>query len=134
MLMRKILWIASQGSGLISYDRSKDKYEFFTHREKNPSSISDDIVRSIYDDGKYMWIGTERGLNQFDKKTKTFKRFYIDSSNPNLNVNGINYNIIEIDKMPGYLWFGTNGSGLVRFDKEKETFKSIFMIRKMQPA
>ncbi len=120
---KKILWIASQGSGLISYDRSKDKYEFFTHREKNPSSISDDIVRSIYDDGKYMWIGTERGLNQFDKKTKTFKRFYIDSSNPNLNVNGINYNIIEIDKMPGYLWFGTNGSGLVRFDKEKETFK-----------
>lgn len=119
----KILWIASQGGGLISYDRSKDKYEFFTHSENEPSSISDDIVRSIYDDGKYMWIGTDQGLNRFDKKTKTFKRFYIDPSNPNLNVNGINYNIIEIDKMPGYLWFGTNGSGLVRFDKEKETFK-----------
>jgi ligand-binding sensor domain-containing protein len=70
-----------------------------------------------------MWIGTQAGLNRFDKKTKKFKRFYIDASDPNLNVNGINYNIIEIDKMPGYLWFGTNGSGLVRFDKEKETFK-----------
>ena len=119
----KILWIASQGSGLVSYDRSKDKYEFFTYRENDPSSISSDIVRCIYDDGKYMWIGTEEGLNRFDKKTKTFKRFYIDPSNPKFNVNGINYNIIEIDNTPGYLWFGTNGSGLVRFDKEKETFK-----------
>ncbi len=119
----KILWVASQGSGLISYDRSKDKYEFFTHSKNNPSSISTDIVQCIYDDGKYMWIGTQQGLNRFDKKTKTFKRFYIDPLNPNLNVNGINYNIIEIDKLPGYLWFGTNGSGLVRFDKEKETFK-----------
>jgi serine phosphatase RsbU (regulator of sigma subunit)/ligand-binding sensor domain-containing protein len=123
----KILWIASQGSGLISYDRSKDKYEFFTHGENNPSTISNDLVQNIYDDGKYMWIGTVQGLNRFDKKSKTFKRFYIDpsnsNSNPNVNVNGINYNIIEIDKLPGYLWFGTNGSGLVRFDKEKETFK-----------
>lgn len=124
---KKILWIASQGSGLISYDRSKDKYEYFTHSENNPSSISTDIVNCIYDDGKYMWIGTQQGLNRFDKKTKTFKRFLIDPSNHNLNqisnVNGINYNIIEIEKMPGHLWFGTNGSGLVRFNKEKETFK-----------
>jgi len=120
----KILWVASQGNGLISYDRVKAKYEFYTHGENDPSSISSDIARCIYDDGKYMWIGTQAGLNRFDKKTKKFKRFYIDPSDPNLNVNGINYNIIEIDKKPGYLWFGTNGSGLVRFDKEKETFKT----------
>jgi ligand-binding sensor domain-containing protein/serine phosphatase RsbU (regulator of sigma subunit) len=119
----KTLWVASQGGGLISIDRNKGKYEVFNYKENNPSSISTDIVNNIYDDGKYLWIGTQQGLNRFDKKTKTFKRFYIDSSNPNLNVNGINYNIIEIDKMPGYLWCGTNGSGLVRFDKEKETFK-----------
>jgi serine phosphatase RsbU (regulator of sigma subunit)/ligand-binding sensor domain-containing protein len=119
----KILWIASQGSGLVSYDRSKDKYEFFTNSENNPSNISSNLVKNIYDDGKFLWIGTQEGLNRFDKKTKTFKRFYIDPSNPKFNVNGINYNIIETDKMPGYLWFGTNGSGLVRFDKQKETFK-----------
>lgn len=119
----KYLWVASQGGGLISYDRSKEKFEFFTHSEKIPSTISTDLVQNIYDDGQYMWIGTQEGLNRFDKKSKTFKRFYIDPSNPGLNVNGINYNIIEIKRMPGYLWFGTNGSGLVRFDKEKETFK-----------
>ncbi len=119
----KILWIASQGGGLISYDRSKERYEVFNYNERNPFSISTDLVNNIYDDGKYLWIGTMQGLNRFDKKTKTFKRFYIDPSEPRSRFNAINYNIIEIDKLPGYLWFGTNGSGLVRFDKEKETFK-----------
>ena len=121
---KKILWIASQGGGLIAYDRNNDRYEVFNYNENDPSSISTDGVQNIYDDGKYLWIGTQQGLNRFDKKTKSFKRFYIDPSNPGSRVNGINYNIIEIDKMPGYLWFGTNGSGLVRFDKDKETFKT----------
>lgn len=119
----KILWVASQGGGLISYDRSKEKYEFFNYNKNNPFSISTDFVQNIYDDGKYLWIGTQQGLNRFNKTTKTFKRFYINPSEPQSRFNAINYNIIEIDKLPGYLWFGTNGSGLVRFDKEKETFK-----------
>ena len=68
-------------------------------------------------------LAPDQGLNRFDKKTKTFKRYYIDPADLQSRFNSLNYNIIEIDKYPGYLWFGTNGSGLVRFDKEKESFK-----------
>ncbi|MBK7631163.1 MAG: SpoIIE family protein phosphatase [Ignavibacteriales bacterium] len=118
-----VLWIASQGGGLISYDRTRNKYEIFTNDKKRPNSISSDFVSCIYDDGKFLWIGTAGGLNRFDKNSKTFKRFYIEPSDPDSRLTTINYNIIEIEKFPGYLWFGTNGSGLVRFDKENETFK-----------
>jgi len=121
----KLLWIATQGSGLISYDRAKNKYEFFNYDQNKPNSISSNVVFSLYDDGKFLWVGTNRGLNRFDKKTKSFKRFYIEPSDHDSRLNAINYNIIEIDKFPGYLWFGTNGSGLVRFDKNKETFKKF---------
>jgi len=117
-----LLWIASQGSGLISYDRVNEKYEFFNYNKNNLFSISTDFVQSIYDDGKFLWIGTQQGLNRFDKRTKTFKRFFIETDQPDPRFS-IGYNIIEIDHLPGYLWFGTNGSGLIRFDKEKETFK-----------
>ena len=118
-----LLWIASQGSGLISYDRDGNKFEFFTNDEKKSNSISSNVIFSLYEDNKFLWVGTGQGLNRFNKKSKSFKRFYIDSTNPGSAVNRINYNIIELDKYPGYLWFGTNGSGLVRFDKDKETFK-----------
>ena len=120
-----LLWIASQGSGLISFDRVNNKYEFFTRDDNKSNSISSNVVLSLYDDGNFLWVGTSRGLNRFDKKSKTFKRFYIDPLNPDEAQNRINYNIIEIEKLPEYLWFGTNGSGLVRFDKEKETFKKF---------
>jgi serine phosphatase RsbU (regulator of sigma subunit)/ligand-binding sensor domain-containing protein len=118
-----VLWIASTGSGLIAYDRDKDNYEFFTYDKNNTNSISSDLVQSIYDDGKYLWVGTLQGLNRFDKNSKKFKRYYVDPSNPEFDANKITYKIIEIDKFPGYLWFGTNGGGLIQFDKEKEQFK-----------
>jgi len=96
-----VLWIASQGSGLISYDRTRNKYEIFTNDKKRPNSISSDFTSCIYDDGKFLWIGTAGGLNRFDKNSKTFKRFYIEPSDPDSRLTAINYNIIEIDKYPG---------------------------------
>ncbi len=118
-----ILWIATQGSGLVSLDRSNNRYEFFSNDENKSNSISSDNVFSLYDDKNYLWIGTGRGLNRLDKKAKIFKRFYIDSLNLTSNINRVNYNTLELDKYPGFLWFGTNGSGLIKFDKENGTMK-----------
>ncbi len=118
-----LLWIATQGSGLVSYDRVKNKFESFINDDKKNNSISSDYVFSLYDDGKYLWVGTGKGLNRLDEKTKTFRRYYIDSLNLNTNFNKVNYNILELDNYPGYLWFGTNGSGLIKFNKSKGTMK-----------
>jgi serine phosphatase RsbU (regulator of sigma subunit)/ligand-binding sensor domain-containing protein len=118
-----LLWIATQGGGLVSFDRVNNKYEFFVNDQTIPNSISSNNVFSLYEDNKYLWVGTGQGLNRFDKKTKTFNRYYIDSLDLNNNFNRINYNTLELEKYPGYLWFGTNGSGLVKFGKEKGTMK-----------
>ncbi len=124
-----LLWIAS-AQGLVSYDKTKKRYQYYNHNPKDKNSISSDITRSIYDDGTYLWIGTMNGLNRFDKKTKKFKTFYLD---PRANtsaqqfgnaVNSVNYNILELESMPGYLWYGSNGGGLVKFNKYDFTFKN----------
>ncbi|MDZ7763849.1 MAG: two-component regulator propeller domain-containing protein [Melioribacteraceae bacterium] len=86
----------------------------------NPTSISSNFATSIYRDGEYLWIGTFNGLNRFDTRTKKFKRFFVDEIGSGFRVN---YNILEIDKFPGYLWFGTNGNGLVKFNKNDFTSK-----------
>ncbi|MCW8849076.1 MAG: hypothetical protein OQJ81_03780, partial [Melioribacteraceae bacterium] len=113
-----LLWIATQGSGLVSYDRINKKYQFYNNDENNNNSISNDDVFSLYDDSKYLWVGTAQGLNRFEKKTNTFKRFYIDSLRLDRVLNKVNYNILELEQFPGFLWFGTNGSGLIKFNKE----------------
>jgi len=121
-----VLWIAS-AQGLISYNKISKKYRYYTHDPNDKSSISSNVVRCIYDDGKYLWIGTDNALNRFDIKTKKFRSFYLDpylvqTDRPGMN--SVNYNILEIDKMPGYLWYGSSGAGLVRFNKNNFTFKN----------
>ena len=130
-----IMWIAS-ASGLISFNRKTGKYNFYKHDQFDKSTISSDVVRTIYNDGNYLWLGTENGLNRFDKKTKTFARIFLDnnhkvdeSDNP---VNSLNYNILELDKMPGILWYGSSGGGLVRLNKNDFTYKNYTYDPEMQ--
>ena len=36
----------------------------------NLIQLSNDNVFSLYDDNKYLWVGTARGLNRLDKKNE----------------------------------------------------------------
>ncbi len=116
-----ILWIASQGDGLVRYDRGNKTFELFKYDSNDPTTISSDFVQSLHNDGEYMWVGTFRGLNRFDKKTKKFKRFIENLDGSDVRVN---YNIAEINNYPGYIWFGTNGHGLFKFNKSDFSYKN----------
>jgi len=124
-------WIAAAGGGIIKFDRSSKDYEHYLSDPNNINSISSNFTMNIYDDGRYLWFGTLEGLNRFDPKEKIFRRFYLDptqisgvSGTRQTAINSINYNIIEVDKVPGYLWYGSNGGGLVRFNKNDFSFKN----------
>src|SRR5690606_5556967 len=63
---------------------------------------------------------TLNGLNLFDRKSGTSKRYYPDKSKHAAN-HGNNITSIIEDKK-GNLWIGTWGSGLQLFNQKKETF------------
>ncbi|MCB0283660.1 MAG: SpoIIE family protein phosphatase [Calditrichaeota bacterium] len=122
-----VLWIIS-ADGLISYNRKTDQYEHFVHDPKNKNSISSDEIRAIYNDGNYLWLGTTEGLNRFNKRTKTNERIFLDENKrvekSENRVNSFNYNILELDEMPGILWYGSSGGGLVKLNKKDFTYKN----------
>ena len=119
------LWICSAGGGLNVLDRKTGKYLHYRYDPSNPHTISSNTLRCIYEDeDKALWIGTDRGLNKFDRNDEQFERFYIDRTDSDNPVNGLNYAILEIPGRPGYLWFGTNGGGLIRFNKKNHQIKS----------
>jgi serine phosphatase RsbU (regulator of sigma subunit)/ligand-binding sensor domain-containing protein len=117
------LWIGSTGGGISVLNRRTGEYSHYRRSKVNRNSLSSNNVKGFYEDESFMWIGTNRGLNRFDKRTKSFRVFYVDSANISSGTNNINYNIIELPNFPGYLWFGTSGGGLVRFDKHNYKFK-----------
>ena len=87
------IWVGS--NGLDRLDPKTNKFTHFRHNPDNPSTISSDEVRAIYEDKQgVLWIGTgnvyasekydpaKGGLNKFDKKTGRFTRYLHDPSDP----------------------------------------------------
>jgi len=69
------LWLATQGGGVVRWNRATDSFTSFRHDPQNPNSLaSDDRVRTIYEDQSgTLWIGTSAGgLNRFDPTSAGF--------------------------------------------------------------
>ncbi len=119
-----ILWLATLGNGLNSYDKLTDTFTYYKHDPANPKTISSNSYnwidgRIVEDSEEFIWIGTADGLNRFDRKTKTFTRYKHDPNNPKSLSNNSIFAITE--DRNGFLWVGT-ANGLNRFDKKTKTF------------
>jgi len=119
-----VLWVGTGGGGLNRLNL-KDPYyttpqlaPFRTYRynSNDPASLSKDSVWAIHEsaDG-YLWLGTQSGLNRFDPRTQSFKRYMKKEGLSNDTVLGI-----LKDNQEG-LWLTTT-NGLVRFDPRAGKF------------
>jgi signal transduction histidine kinase/ligand-binding sensor domain-containing protein len=84
--------------------------------------LSQSVVFCILQDSRgFMWFGTQNGLNRFNGyKFKEFKHNPKESSS--LPVNKVH---LIYEDSSETLWIGTEGGGLIRFNREKENFTRI---------
>ncbi len=84
--------------------------------------LSSTYVTSIVQDRKgFMWVGTSKGLSQYDGYE--FKTFQHDP-NDSLSLSAGSVRVILEDR-DGILWIGTS-SGVDKFNRETETFTHLF--------
>ncbi|MFO7670318.1 MAG: two-component regulator propeller domain-containing protein, partial [Bacteroidales bacterium] len=102
-----MLWIGTENSGLVLYDRSMDRFRSFMHNDSSSNCISSNIVYSITSDSSgIMWIGTAGGLNRFDPDRNSFQWIQQNSSiTPTLSSNTVQKVFIDRDSR---LWLGTD--------------------------
>ncbi len=112
------IWIATS-NGLNRFDGVN--FKVFQNDIDNSSSISGNNIRCILEDSEgNIWVGTvNNGLNKFDYKKGTFKR-YLHKEN---NKNSISSNEIlaVFEDSQKQIWVGTE-YGLNLLDTESETF------------
>lgn len=106
-----LLWIATSGSGIWTYDRPRDKWTHYPRVIDSFTASGVSVNCMLEDHDGRMWIGTDGdGLCLYDKGTDTFQvRF--DSRSGLLN--DVIY-ALECDRL-GNVWGSTN-KGLFRID------------------
>ncbi len=106
-------WFGSE-SGLFLYHTSTKSLRRFLHVEEVPESLNGNNILSLHEDAKNrVWVGTQRGLNIFDKSDSTFRQLFSGNNNPclaNLEVHAI------VEDKSGNIYTGTSGGGLDIFN------------------
>jgi ligand-binding sensor domain-containing protein len=110
------LWIGEWGNGLDRLDPRTGDIKSYRHDPENPSSLSNDIVESLFVDSLgTLWVGAYDALNRLDPKAERFQVYR--SGAPGLS----QYRAITEDSS-GALWLASLGNGLHRFDPDRGQF------------
>lgn len=126
-ISKYIYWMTKDKKGFAWFATEEGLYRFdgfnmkrYTHNSNDPGSISDNFVVSVYDDDRYLWVGTySGGLNRFDKFTEKFQVYkHKPDDHTSISSNMVNMTIITKDNE---MWIGTD-DGLNKFDRATEKF------------
>ena len=96
-----------------------------SHDPEDPRSLSDNLVRTILHDSRGgTWVGTNDGLNRYDRETNGFVRYFHDIDRPGETISSDNIREIYEDEK-GRIWIATMGGGVSRYHRKDDSFSYI---------
>ena len=110
-----ILWFGTHGGGLVRYNEDEDSFSHFSEYNEMLSSI---VATSIDEDkeGRF-WVGTNRGLNLFDRESESYEVYTIEDGLISDYINGL---LLDDDDN---LWISTN-IGISKFYPDTGEFEN----------
>ena len=114
------IWMGTYTQGVQRLDLRAGEIVAYKNDPEVPGSLSSNRVNALcVDHTGTLWVGTQDGLNRFDRNTGQFTIFGERDGLPNNAVEGI------LEDSAGRLWLST-GNGLSRFDPRARTFKNYY--------
>ncbi len=116
------IWIATENYFCKLTDYKKGTFKTFRYNKNIPKNEIAQVC--IYEDTKSdFWLGTNDGLIRFVQSTGTFLKYRNDPSDPSsLNNNNIKSICPDPSEPEKFLWLGTAGGGLNKFNYKNKTF------------
>jgi len=103
-----ILWLATDGSGLIRWDTRQNKWKQFTQID----GLSNNNIYAVYaDDAGYLWLSSDYGVMRFNKRTFEVRKYFEDDGISHYEFNRTSH--YQNDQ--GVLYFGSL-NGVTAFD------------------
>ena len=119
------LWIGTYDAGV--YRRMPDgTVRHYQADEDREDVLSNNLVYMIHEDAEgTVWVGTNVGLNRYLPGTDSFRQYRHDPADPS----GISDNsmVHALEDSSGTLWFATRSGGVMRYNRDTDTFSHITM-------
>jgi signal transduction histidine kinase/ligand-binding sensor domain-containing protein len=119
-----LLWMGTIGGGLNVFDKGSNAFTYYKSDPHDPNTINCDqfnwAPRTITQDRDgLIWLGTQAGINSFDKRTSLFFGYRHDPQDPDSLLHDSVWTLM-VDRR-GLIWIGTD-AGLDCFDKKTGEF------------
>ncbi|WP_026899261.1 hybrid sensor histidine kinase/response regulator [Daejeonella oryzae] len=112
------IWIGTEANGLSVLNQKTGAITNYSPNRQNHNSLSGGQINAFVEDQQgNIWIATNKGLNLFDKVSRTFSAFRVKDGLPNDVVQGI------LDDGKGNLWLSTN-KGISKFNIKSKIFRN----------
>ena len=104
------IWVSTSDDGIFEIEAETGKKKNHRFSPLDPLSISSNNFSSnqknpiVFDEKGNAWVGTNNGLNYFNKETKTFRRFFPRDDSASISSKRINTLYLDGET----LWVGTN--------------------------
>lgn len=112
-----VIWIGSSlDGGLIKLNKKTEEIKVYRNNIEDANSLSFNIVSSIaVDEYNNIWVGTQYGLNKFNRENENFTRYTEENGLSNNFIYGV---LVDNDDD---LWISTN-YGISKYDVDKNKF------------
>jgi len=114
------IWIGTYGGGLNYYNKLAQRFQTVKQIKDNPNSLIDNHINVLYNEGDYLWIGTEDGLTIWNKKNNTFQHYRFNYKSFNsIGANAV-WSIFRDSRKN--MWIGTWAGGLDLMNEKTKSF------------
>ncbi len=121
------IWIGTNGSGLYKFDGID--YTSYKFKPLDSTSLSSNLVFSTYlANNNDLWIGTEDGLNLYDRDLDEFKKIKVG------HLENANISVLSILECRGSLYIGTRLNGLFKLNLKTNKIQRIACKDDSRPA
>ncbi len=118
---QKTIWIGTYGQGINYINPALAKFQHIYRKSNDGKTPFDNRINTFLDEEDKLWIGTENGLNVYDKKTKLYKEFKHNEFDPtSLGSNAV-WSILRT--RDNKVWIGLWEGGLNLMNEQTGKFK-----------